>query len=113
MTDPTERTGTTASRDEPKPRSHRSWLIFFGFIIAMAAVAFGFKFYEFFVDLASQEGFRFAGAHLATYLLVAGGFFLLLIYAFLHGHFHDIEQPKFDILDKERQRDRDEFESAS
>jgi len=91
------------------PRAHRAWMIFFIVIIFFAGVAFAFKFYEFFYDLSSQEGFRFAGAHLATYLLVAAGFFLLLAYGFLRGHFSDIEQPKYDLLESERRHDRDEF----
>jgi len=94
----------------PPRRGHRAMLWFFGFIIAMAAVAFAFKFYEFFVDLARQEGFRFAGAHLLTYLLVAGGFFLLLAFAFLSGHFADIERPKYDLLDSERRHDEADFD---
>lgn len=90
--------------------AQRGWLIFFCFVILTAAVCFAYKFYEFFYDLAAQEGFRFAGAHLATYLLVAGGFFLLLLYAFLKGHFSDIEQPKIDLLDQERRYDHAEFD---
>lgn len=86
--------------------AHRGWLIFFCAIIVIAGASFAFKFYEFFYDLSSQQGFRFAGAHLGTYLLVAGGFFLLLLFAFLNGHFADIEQPKYEILDKEIERDR-------
>jgi len=92
-----------------RSRTSRAMLVFFGVIIALAAFAFGFKFYEFFVDLSAQEGFRFAGAHLLTYLLVAGGFFLLLAYCFLTGHFADIERPKHDLLDSERDRDHAEF----
>lgn len=90
---------------------HKRWMIFFSVIIAVAGLAFGFKMYEFFYDLSAQQGFRFAGAHLATYLLVAAGFFLLLAYAFLKGHFSNIEQPKYDILDTERAHDRADFDS--
>ena len=91
------------------PRSQRTVIVVFAAIIALAAAAFAFKFYEFFYDLSRQEGFRFAGAHLATYLLVAGGFFLLLLYAFLKGHFSDIERPKLDLLERERRYDHDEY----
>ena len=84
-------------------------MAFFLLTILLAAVAFGVKFYEFFIDLASQEGFRFAGAELLTYLLVAGGFFLLLAFAFLNGHFADIERPKYDLLEEERRHDELEF----
>jgi hypothetical protein len=89
--------------------SHRRWMIFFCAIIVLAGVAFSFKLYEFFYDLGSQEGFRFAGAHLGTYLLVAGGFFLLLLFAFLNGHFSDIERPKHEILESEERHDRAEY----
>ena len=92
-----------------RPRAARAMLAFFGVVIALAALAFGVKFYEFFVNLAAQEGFQFAGAHLLTYLLVAGGFFLLLGYCFVSGHFADIEQPKHDLLDAERQHDLADF----
>jgi len=91
--------------------AQRRWMYFFSAIVFMAGLAFCVKLYQFFVDLGSQEGFRFAGAHLATYLLVAGGFFLLLTYGFLCGHFSNIEQPKFDILDSERRNDRAEYGS--
>ena len=86
------------------------WVIgFFALVIALAGVAFGFKFYEFFVNLSAQEGFQFAGAHLLTYLLVAGGFFLLLAAGFLGGHFADIEGPKHDLLASEREHDHADF----
>jgi len=93
-----------------KAGDHRGWLVFFGAVIVVAGLSFAFKFYEFFYDLSSQQGFRFAGAHLGTYLLVAAGFFLLLLFAWLHGHFADIEQPKYDILEKEIERDRARYE---
>lgn len=92
-----------------RSRTHRGMLLFFALVIAGAAFAFGVKFYEFFVDLAAQEGFRFAGAHLLTYLLVAAGFFLLLGFCFVTGHFADIEKPKHDLLESERKHDDAEF----
>lgn len=93
----------------PRGVPHRGWLIFFCSVILVAAAAFVLKFYEFFHDLVNHEGLRFAGAHLAIYLLVAAGFFLLLLFAFLKGHFSDIERPKYDLLDRERRYDEDEF----
>jgi len=90
-------------------RPSRWALACFGLVIALAALAFGFKFYEFFVNLSQQRGFRFAGAHLLNYLLVAGGFFLLLAACFLGGHFADIEGPKHDLLDSERDHDHADF----
>ena len=86
------------------------WMLWiFGFVIVAAAVAFGWKIYEFTADLLDQEGLRFAGSHLLTYVLVAGGFFLMLLYCFLRGHFADIEKPKYDLLETEKAHDLREF----
>ena len=93
-----------------KQRPARGMLWFFAAVIVLAAIAFGYKFYEFFVDLAAQQGFRFAGVHLLTYLLVAGGFFLLLGHCFLNGHFADIEAPKHELLAHEKELDHAEFD---
>jgi len=90
-----------------KGRARLAWGI--AGLATLAALAFGFKFYEFFVNLSQQRGFRFAGAHLLNYLLVAGGFFLLLAACFLGGHFADIEGPKHDLLDSERDHDHADF----
>ena len=81
----------------------------FGFVIVAGAFAFGWKIYEFAYDLINEEGLRFAGSHLLTYCLVAGGFFSLLLYCFLNGHFADIEKPKYDLLDTEKEHDLREF----
>jgi hypothetical protein len=86
------------------------WLALFLVGSALAGAGFCYKLYEFFWDVSSTEGFEFAGVHLVTYLLVAGGFFLLLVHGFLRGHFADIERPKYDLLEQERQRDHQEFD---
>ena len=111
MTDSSAASGSEGKPHPPMPRSHTGWMIFFLVIVFFAGAAFFFKLYEFFYDLSSQEGFRFAGAHLGTYLLVAAGFFLLLLYGFLKGHYSNIEQPKYDLLEKEQSYDRAEFHS--
>jgi len=95
-----------AARAAADRRTMRVMLWIFGFITLAGAAAFGFKLYEFAHDLVAEEGLRFAGAHLLTYVLVAGGFLLLLIFCYLRGHFTDIEQPKYDLLDQEREHDR-------
>jgi len=102
-----------AKRIEMKTRRNRFLAIAASFLVILAAgVSFVFKLYEFFYDLSAREGFQFAGAHLSTYLLVAGGYFLLLAFAFLRGHFNDIEQPKHDILEEERRRDAAEYRAS-
>ena len=100
--------------DTPKtPRKRSSlrtlWLWFFVGGCTLAGIGFGYKLYEFFWALTGTEGFEFAGVHLVTYGLVAGGFLLLLIYGFLKGHFADIEQPKYDLLERERAHDHADY----
>jgi len=87
-----------------------SWMLWiFGFVIVAGALAFGWKIYEFTYDLVNEDGLRFAGSHLLTYCLVAGGFFMLLLFSFLRGHFADIEKPKYELLDTEKANDLREF----
>jgi hypothetical protein len=83
----------------------RCVLAFFLFSTAIAGVGFSFKIVEFADDLTAQNGLQFAGAHLLTYAIVAVGFLALLLFSFLSGHFRDIEEPKNDLLEKERRYD--------
>jgi hypothetical protein len=84
----------------------RRWVLgFFLFAIGVSGVGFSVKIFEFADDLADAKGLQFAGAHLATYACVATGFLSLLAYGFLKGHFKDIEEPKHDLLEKERRYD--------
>ena len=94
-------------------RSRRIMMRLFAFIVVASGSAFVYKLYEFFHDLTDSDGLRFAGSHLLTYVLVAGGFGLLLCYGFLRGHFADIEKAKYEMLDLEERHDREEFASAS
>jgi len=87
----------------------RFWIAFFVVGCALAGLGFAYKLYEFFFDVAGRQGFEFAGAHLVTYALVAAGFLLLLLFAFLNGTFSDIERPKHELLERELRYDRDEF----
>jgi hypothetical protein len=78
---------------------------FFLLAMGVAGVGFSVKIVEFADDLSSQTGLQFAGAHLLTYGLVASGFLLLLLFSFLGGHLRDLEEPKHDLLEKERRHD--------
>lgn len=88
---------------------HRFFLWFFVFVCLMGGCAFVFKLWEFFLDLTDEDGLQFAGSHLMTYCLVAGGFLLLLTHSLMRGHFSDIEKPKYDLLASEERYDREEF----
>ncbi len=99
--------------NEPKlARSglQRAWLIFFIAGCGVAGLGFFYKLYEFFWALTETEGFEFAGVHLVTYGLVAGGFLLLLAFSFFKGHFADIERPKYELLERELAHDHADFD---
>lgn len=87
-----------------------TWI--FGGVVILGGTAFFFKLYEFFQDLSAQEGLAFAGSHLLTYCLVAGGFLSLLAFAFLRGHFGDIEKAKYELMESECRHDREDFGSV-
>jgi hypothetical protein len=89
-----------------KESNTRRWVLgVFLVAITLAGIGFAWKLYEFTDDLLDQHGLGFAGVHLLTYCLVAVGFASLLAACFLRGHFRDIEQAKFDLLEKERRYD--------
>jgi hypothetical protein len=99
---------------DPSPRiaskgPGRAFLLVFAVAIAIAGLGFAWKLFEFLEDLLAQNGLRFAGVHIAIYCLVAAGFLLLLLFTFLSGHFSDVERPKIEMLEREREHDRREF----
>ena len=80
-------------------------LSFFLLAMGIAGVGFSIKLVEFADDLTAEHGLQFAGVHLLTYGLIAVGFLALLVLCFLRGHFKDVEEPKHDLLEKERRYD--------
>lgn len=69
--------------------------------IVICGIAFFFKLYKFSSTLwgSGSDMLGFALIPVSNYLMVAGGFFLLLIWAFLKGQFANIEQAKYDLID--------------
>ncbi|MFT7620680.1 MAG: hypothetical protein ACI97A_004338 [Planctomycetota bacterium] len=96
-------------RSESDAKVHRTMIWIFGFVVFAGGSAFFYKLYEFFTDLTSSDGLRFAGSHLLTYCLVAGGFLFLLAYSFMTGHFGDIEDAKYKLMESEIDYDNREF----
>ena len=76
-------------------------------ILAFCAWGFGTKLIEFIYIVSSghTDG-ALAVAPILNYLLASAGFLLILIWAIFNGMFHDIERPKYTMLDNERQLDR-------
>ena len=103
------KTDTPLGESQSEHKVRRFMLWFFGFVVVAGGLGFSYKLYEFIQDLTKTEGLRFAGAHILIYLLVAGGFMLLLAFAFMTGHFANIEKAKFEMLEEQCERDRQEF----
>ncbi len=97
--------------DDRTPSRRRRWLTFalaVG-ILLPSLWGFGTKFVEL-VRLAQgdAEG-AFAIAPVTNYLLASSGFLLLFFWAAANGMFHDIEQPKQEMLANEDRLDEMEL----
>ena len=82
--------------------------IVFGVIILIPSLlGFAMKFGEL-VTLTKNVSHSggFAITPVVNYLLASLGFFCLLLWAALNGMFHDLEQPKYNMLENERELDR-------
>lgn len=80
-------------------------------ILIPALYGFGSKFLEF-LTLAGDEEGSFTILPILNYLLASAGFLLLFGWAVLHGMFHDIEKPKYTMLENERRLDEAEAAAA-
>ena len=85
----------------------RSWitLILAILILIPSLWGFGSKFLEFVHVYRGQADGAFAIAPILNYLLASAGFFLLLMWAAMNGMFHDIEGPKYTLLEREAELD--------
>jgi nitrogen fixation-related uncharacterized protein len=92
----------------------RSWitLILAILILIPSLWGFGSKFLEFIHMYRQQADGAFAIAPILNYLLASAGFFLLLLWAARNGMFHDIERPKYTLLEREAELDAEEHPSA-
>ncbi len=85
------------------PRLARAVTLFFAVVILVPClVGFGTKFVEFVNTFRAESDGAFAITPLVNYLLASLGFLCLLLWAVRNGMFHDIEEPKFKMLDNER-----------
>jgi|JI10StandDraft_1071094.scaffolds.fasta_scaffold1273554_3 hypothetical protein len=100
-----------ASPAESKAARVRRNIVLWFFVALMLAGGFGFsvKIHNFLQNWLDGNGINFGGSHLVSYGLVATGYAFLLSFAFLKGHFADIERPKYDLLEREDRLDRAEF----
>lgn len=98
---PTEKRRRTAAQ--------RVVLVFFALLMVAGGLGFCVKIHNFLQDWLDGNGINFGGSHLVSYGLTAAGYALLLTFAFLKGHFADIERPKYDLIEREDRLDRADF----
>lgn len=79
-----------------------------GAAVAGGGATFILKLYEFIRTANSGEMPGFAFATVFSYFIVTLGFLCLAAWAFLRGHYHDIEEPKYRLLTAEAELDRRE-----
>ena len=84
-------------------------LITLGFAVVIlipSILGFTDKFAEFINTFRGESDGAFAITPMVNYLLASLGFFCLLVWATMNGMFHDIEKPKYTMLERERELDR-------
>ena len=94
----------------PSPGARRFLWIFSVALVLTAGTAFVFKLMEF-IHTATTKGPSAMGSFLIpvlNYLLVAAGFGLLFLWAYLSGQFRDLESAKYRMLEMQREFDREE-----
>ncbi|MCA9267005.1 MAG: cbb3-type cytochrome oxidase assembly protein [Planctomycetales bacterium] len=67
---------------------------------------FGSKFVEFIAIYRGEVDGAFAIAPILNYLLASLGFLMMFLWAVMNGMFHDIERPKYKLLEVEAQLDK-------
>lgn len=79
-------------------------------IVILVPAAFGFieKLIEFIRTLNSVEEAGYTIIPISNYFLVAGGMACLFGWAVYNGMFKDVEAPKYDMLEHERELDETE-----
>ena len=82
-------------------------------ILLPASVGFAEKLTLFFMAVRKDQVAGFTIVPIVNYLIVTAGMVCLLIWAARHGMFRDIEKPKYDMLDREAELDRQEDRQRS
>ncbi len=91
----------------PSPATRRFLWIFSVTMVLVAGTAFVMKLVEFAVTATTQGSDALASflIPVLNYLLVAGGFFCLFLWAYFSGQFTDLEAAKYRMLEVEREID--------
>ena len=89
-------------------RTRRYWVWVGVVILGLLAAGGGFvfKLAEFIKVAQTGEAEGFAVVPVVTYFCVTAGFVCLFIWNYLRGGFHDVERPKYDMLQRHEEIDR-------
>ena len=97
------------NRHEKPSRSKRIVMIVMAAAVLLPSLfGFGTKFLEFIALYRGDVEGAFAISPILNYLLASLGFLFLFGWAALGGMFHDIEEPKYTMLENEARLDRAE-----
>jgi hypothetical protein len=77
-----------------------------GLAVVGGGATFALKLTEFVRTAGRGEMPGFAFATVVSYFIVTLGFLCLAFWAFLRGHYRDIEAPKYRLLETEAEYDR-------
>ena len=83
-----------------RTRQYVTWGMAFG-VFTICAYGFGNKFLEFIYLFRGDIDGVFAISPILNYLLASLGFACLFFCAMTQGMFHDVERPKFNMLETE------------
>lgn len=91
-------------------RRRRNWITLLFAVIILVPSMLGFlaKFFEFAKTFRGEADGAFAITPMVNYLLASLGFLCMLIWATYNGMFHDMEAPKYNMLEREQQLDEAE-----
>ena len=95
--------------DQKKQRRKRiaQWVcLIMLFAVLVGAMGFVYKIVQFAREAFGDTATSFAAVPLLAYVFVAVGFVLLFLWALARGQFRDVERPKYDMLEREREYER-------
>ena len=95
----------TESKRSNRLRSYVTLLLAI-LILIPSLWGFGSKFVEFIAIYRGEIDGAFAITPIVNYLLAGAGFLLLFAWATINGMFHNIERPKYKLLENEERLDR-------
>ena len=100
--------------NHPDESSHfrTGFHLFFITVCLIAGGMFIFKLFSFMRTVKREEMDGFAFDPIMIYAFVAMGFLTLLLWAYLTGQFRDIEGPKYEMLERFAEQERQEVMMA-